>query len=130
MPSAVERAEYHLAEAEPVVEIQRWDGTTEIHRTRGASFSFVSGDLDPDQLPRLAKIQQIADEIRGAIASGRLRPGERIPTEEQLVVQYGVSRATVRRVLAELCAVGLISTDRPDGTTDGPEGTFVVDRED
>jgi DNA-binding GntR family transcriptional regulator len=103
MPSADERAAYGVAEDEPVVEVRRWNGTTEIHPTRGTSFSFVSGDAEPDHAARLAKIRQIVDDVEEAVARGRP-----IPTEERLVVRYGVSRTTLRRALAELRSRGLL----------------------
>lgn len=103
MPSADERSTYGIAEDEPVVEVRRWNGTTEIHPTRDTFFSFVSGDAEPDRAARLATIQQIVDDLRQAAADG-----SPIPTEERLVVRYGVSRATLRRALADLRARGLL----------------------
>lgn len=95
MPSAAERRTYGLADDEPVVEIRRWNGTTEVHGTSGREFAFVSGDLEPDKEARLTMIQQIVSDLRSS---------DRVPTEEQLVVRYGVSRTTVRRALSELRA--------------------------
>ena len=50
----------------------------------------------------------IADQIRGAIVSGRLREGERLPPERELAEQFGVSRVTVRDALRGLEAMGLV----------------------
>jgi DNA-binding FadR family transcriptional regulator len=50
----------------------------------------------------------IADQIRAAIVSGRLREGERLPPERELAEQFGVSRVTVRDALRALEAMGLI----------------------
>jgi DNA-binding GntR family transcriptional regulator len=103
MPSADERVAYDIAEEEPVVEIRRWNGTTEVYPTRDTLFSFVPAGSEPDHAARLATIRQIVDDLREAVADGR-----QIPTEEQLVVRYGVSRTTLRRALAELRARGLL----------------------
>lgn len=62
--------------------------------------------------------REIAADLREAIESGRYAPGDRLPTEDELTQQYGVARSTVRKALAELTAVGLI-TARPR------LGTFV-----
>lgn len=46
--------------------------------------------------------------LREQIVSGRLRPGDQLPTQEQLCRLYAVSRITVRRALSDLMAEGLI----------------------
>jgi len=58
----------------------------------------------------LPRYRQIADELRDAMAAGRLTPGSALPSEADLVAAHGVSRATVRRALARLESDGLIST--------------------
>jgi DNA-binding FadR family transcriptional regulator len=56
--------------------------------------------------------QTLADEIRAQITSGRLRPGDRLPTEPQLGQRTGVSRSTVREALRQLASQHLIVTTR------------------
>jgi len=51
---------------------------------------------------------QVEEKIRSAIFSGDLRGGERLPSEDELGRQFGVSRTTVREALRSLCAQGLI----------------------
>ena len=52
-----------------------------------------------------------ADPLRNAllmkIQSGLIMPGEFIPSEKQLCMIYHLTRPTVRKVLAELCGMGL-----------------------
>jgi GntR family transcriptional regulator, transcriptional repressor for pyruvate dehydrogenase complex len=50
----------------------------------------------------------IADQIRTAIVSGRIRAGERLSPERELAEQFGVSRVTVRDALRSLEAMGLL----------------------
>jgi len=50
----------------------------------------------------------VAFQIRNAILAGRYRSGDRLPTERELVRQFGVSRVTVRDALRTLEASGLI----------------------
>lgn len=45
---------------------------------------------------------QISTLIKDGIASGRYRPGDQLPTEEQLCLAHRVSRVTVRRALQSL----------------------------
>lgn len=59
---------------------------------------------------------QLAAILRGQISSGRLRPGDRLPSEVQLCEQYEVSPMTVRRALNALLDDGLVSAERGRGT--------------
>ncbi|MFC9897740.1 GntR family transcriptional regulator [Nocardia sp. NPDC127579] len=53
--------------------------------------------------------EQVADQLRQAIVEMRLRPGQRL-IERELIEQTGVSRTTIREVLRELTAEGLVSS--------------------
>ncbi|MFV0405862.1 MAG: GntR family transcriptional regulator [Propioniciclava sp.] len=64
---------------------------------------------------------QVLRDLRRRIDSGELSQGARLPAENHLAEQYGVSRITIRRALANLAADGYI--DRRHGT-----GTFVSER--
>ncbi len=59
---------------------------------------------------------QLKELLRARILRGELRPGEMLPTEEQLQDTYGVSRTTVRLALKELEFEGLITRFRGRGT--------------
>jgi GntR family transcriptional repressor for pyruvate dehydrogenase complex len=48
--------------------------------------------------------QRVALELEGRILSGRLRPGDRIPTERDLAGQLGVSRTVIREAVSGLTA--------------------------
>ena len=52
--------------------------------------------------------QQISREIMGLISSGRLLPGDRIPSVTELRKSYGVSHITVLHAFRELCEQGCI----------------------
>lgn len=68
--------------------------------------------------------QRLADELRQAILSGDIAPGERLPVESELGEQYNVGRSTVREALRLLLSERLVVTMRGVGG-----GTFVVDPE-
>lgn len=55
--------------------------------------------------PRYAAIKQ---SISDAIRDGRLKPGDRVPSEAEFVEQFGVSRMTANRALRELQAAGIV----------------------
>jgi GntR family transcriptional regulator len=61
---------------------------------------------------------QIVDQLGEGIASGRLSPGEKLPTERELSAELGVSRMTVRQALNVLTARGFLirATGRRGGT--------------
>jgi GntR family transcriptional regulator len=52
--------------------------------------------------------RQIADQLRDAIHRQEFRPGDRLPSERELVERYGTAHATVRQALALLVSEGLV----------------------
>jgi DNA-binding GntR family transcriptional regulator len=52
--------------------------------------------------------QQVADDLRSQIASGRLPVGEPIPSTAQLIQRYRVSSTVVRQAVARLRGEGLV----------------------
>jgi GntR family transcriptional regulator len=65
--------------------------------------------------------QQLVDQVKFAIAAGRLQPGDRLPTVRDVAVQVRVNRNTVARVYSELEREGILYTR-------SGQGTFVSDR--
>ena len=53
---------------------------------------------------------QLADQIRYAAASGRLRPGEPLPALRPLAEELRVNRNTIAKAYAELEAQGIVET--------------------
>lgn len=66
------------------------------------------------------RYQLIRDELLEDIESGRLRAGDRVPSENELVARFGVSRMTARRALQELADAGFLLRTRG-------LGSFVAD---
>jgi len=61
--------------------------------------------------------EQVAAEIRRAIANGEARPGERLPPAKDLAAVLGVNTNTVLRALRELRDEGLLEFRRGHGIT-------------
>jgi len=59
---------------------------------------------------------QLTRAIRFAIATGRLRVGEQLPTVRQLAVELRVNANTVAKVYTELERTGILETRRGVGT--------------
>lgn len=58
---------------------------------------------------------QIVSEIKKQIVSGKLIPGERIPSVRELALIYKVNPNTMQKALIELEENGLIKTERTNG---------------
>ena len=63
---------------------------------------------------------QIADYVEQDIKAGRLRPHDRIPTENDIHAEWGVARATARRAVKLLRERGLVYTVAQRGTFVSP----------
>lgn len=63
-----------------------------------------------------SKYQQIADRLRDQIDAGVLGPGDRLPSEPDLMQEYQASRNTVRLAIALLTNQGLVVTRQGLGT--------------
>ena len=59
---------------------------------------------------------QLERGLRAAMASGRLRPGDQLPTVRQLAVELRVNANTVARVYSELERAGVLETRRGVGS--------------
>lgn len=78
-----------------------------------AFFDLVGHLRDDDHSPLYIKLQNL---IREAIRSAVLKQGDVIPAERDLAVEYGVSRITVRKAIADLVEEGLLTRRRGAGT--------------
>jgi GntR family transcriptional regulator, transcriptional repressor for pyruvate dehydrogenase complex len=55
------------------------------------------------------------DDIKQMIVAGRLRPGDRLPREQDLAEQLGLSRATLREAVSALSVMKVIDVRHGDG---------------
>jgi GntR family transcriptional regulator len=59
---------------------------------------------------------QLKEILVGEIRSGRLKPSDQLPPEDQIAASYGVSMITVRRSLIDMAVAGYIRRERGRGT--------------
>ena len=57
------------------------------------------------------------EELKSKILSGEIRPGAKLPSENELAQEYEISRHTVRKALAILVTDGYITTKHGKGTS-------------
>lgn len=68
---------------------------------------------------RLPRYQQVVDHLRSELATGKLKPGDQLPSESELALAHGVSLGTVRQAISVLVDGKVL--ERQQG-----RGTFVV----
>ncbi len=74
---------------------------------------------------RVPLYYQIYEQLREEILSGRLKPGDPLPSETQICSQCGVSRMTARMALSQLVNEGLVVRRKGKGTfVAPPKATF------
>ena len=84
-------------------------------RTAQAAWRDQSGAGQP-RSSGIALWRQITEDIELDIETGRLAPGQQLPTETALAEQYGVNRHTLRRAIGELTQKGLVAATAGRGT--------------
>ena len=81
--------------------------------------SFTQISIDRDSAVPL--FRQIYERARGAIATGQLRPGARLPSARSLAAQLGAARGTVEAAYATLAGEGWIVARGAAGTVVAPQ---------
>ncbi len=85
-------------------------------RSRGDVQSLLRPVSPPRNLTR-----EIAERLAEEITAGKLLPGARLPTEQEMVAAMGVSRTVIREAVAALRADGLVVTRQGSGAFVAPD---------
>jgi DNA-binding FadR family transcriptional regulator len=75
---------------------------------------------------------EVVERIAAEIASGRYPPGTKLPTEQELIAAFNVSRTVVREAVAALRARGIVTTRQGSGVFVSPASgrdPYVIDQE-
>lgn len=73
-----------------------------------------------ERAPRQSLTSMVISAVTERIQSGQYAKGDQLPTERELIEEFGVSRTVVREAIANLKASGLVTTRQG-------KGAFVVD---
>lgn len=94
------------------------DGTTSpaAPAERSASPAEAAAAATPDRQRRPSLAETVVAAITARIRGGAYRPGDKLPTEQAVMTEHGVSRTVVREAISRLQASGLVATRHGIGT--------------
>ena len=61
-------------------------------------------------------VGQVMEQIKELIATGRLKPGDKIPTEQELAVSFDVGRSSIREAMKVFSYLGIFESKTRKGT--------------
>lgn len=78
------------------------------------------------RIPRVKRAEEVRRQLEEAIVSGRYKPGDRLPSERELVELFGISRLSVREGIKSLIGLGLVEARHGRGyyVAGDIEGTY------
>ena len=72
----------------------------------------AAADFSPVPIQKKSPSDEIVFQIKEMIADGRLKPNQKLPTEQELCKAFSVGRTTVREALMALTALGLVKRNK------------------
>ncbi len=69
--------------------------------------------------------EELVLRLTDEIIAGKLVPGERLPTEQEMIRRFGVSRTVVREAVSARRSEGLVETRQSAGATDIARSTRI-----
>ncbi len=72
----------------------------------------AAADFSPVPIQKKSLSDEIVFQIKEMIADGRLKPNQKLPTEQELCKAFSVGRTTVREALMALTALGLVKRNK------------------
>lgn len=77
-------------------------------------------DLVLERPRKVTVVESIVEQIVRQIQAGKLKPGDKLPSERQLIEMLGVSRSSVREALQGLAVMGLVESRHGQGSFVSP----------
>lgn len=82
--------------------------------------------IEFEQVKRVRIYEEIVEQLKDFFARGKLKPGDKLPSERDLAEQFNCSRGSVRQALTLLEAQGLLVRKVGEGTYKVSEEDFEV----
>jgi len=73
-------------------------------------------DLILEQPRKVTVVESIVEQIVRQIQAGRLKPGDKLPSERQLIEMLNVGRSSIREALQGLAAIGVVESGSGQGS--------------
>src|SRR5688572_24237893 len=86
-----------------------WSGQRNVFLIYSSQFWAVKEILARPMIEVNSRVDRIAKDLQEQIAHGKLKPGERLPSERTLCSLFGVGRTTIREALKSLAVRGLVA---------------------
>ena len=69
-----------------------------------------------ESVKRAKVSDEVAKQIKALISDGKLKPGDRLPPERELIKQFGISRPSLREALNSLVTMGFLEVKQAKRT--------------
>src|SRR5688572_16741987 len=73
-------------------------------------------ELILEQPRKVTVVESIVEQIVRQIQAGRLKPGDKLPSERQLIDMLNVGRSSIREALQGLAAIGVVESRAGQGS--------------
>ncbi len=84
---------------------------------------------DSDPIPRRKLYQEVVDRLTARISEGVYAPGDKLPSERELMSLFGVGRPAIREAMQSLERMGLISISHGErANVKAPDARAVIDQ--
>jgi GntR family transcriptional regulator, transcriptional repressor for pyruvate dehydrogenase complex len=86
------------------------------------------GKLEDNLYPinRTLVVDEVVDRLIRIVINENLKPGDKLPTERELVARLNISRSSLREAVKTLCAVGALEVKRGSGIYVGHSDTSIL----
>jgi len=68
------------------------------------------------RVSRVSVVDTVTERLASLISEGHIRPGERLPSEQELMAQLQVGRSSIREAIRGLALIGVVETRQKRGT--------------
>ena len=89
-----------------------------VQTPRAAAATSASADMADVPRPRRARglVNEVVESLAASIREGAIQPGDKLPSESEIVARFDVSRTVVREAISRLQANRLVETRHGVGT--------------